>query len=120
MSDQRDSNITPTLDALLQKEYGLRSHPGPETAVVDVGTTATRLCSNNPNRIGLSFQNLGIANIYVYLDNTVLATKGRLVAGGGGSLDFDWRVDTTLISNDWYGIAPAGVTKLQVIETVTE
>jgi len=120
MGDQRDPKLTPTLDALLQKEYGLRSHPGPETGVVAVGTTATKLCSNNPNRIGLSFQNLGSGNIYVYLDNTVSANKGRLIAGGGGSLDFDWRVDTTLISNDWYGMAPGGVTNLQVIETVTE
>jgi|SRR6267154_2808080 len=119
MSDNATVKRTKGMEQLLLVEYGLATHPGPESGVVAVQTTVTKLCSNNPTRVGLSFHNLGSNNIFVYFNNDPSANKGILVAGGGGVLAFDWRVDMALIPNDWYAIALTGATNLQVIEVVT-
>lgn len=108
-----------TLAQLLNNEYGLDVHPGRDTGVVSVLTTVTSVLPNNPNRVGLSFHNLGSTNIYLYLENNPSANQGILIAGGGGVVAFDWRVDMSLISHEWYAIAPSGATNLQVVETVT-
>lgn len=120
MSDIPAVKRSRTLDDLLTNEYGVNTHPGPETRPVVVGVAVSQVCSNNPNRVGLTFINLGSNNIYLYLNNGVSATQGILCAGGGGVVAFNWRDDMTLISNDWYATAPGGNTSLQVVEVVTK
>jgi hypothetical protein len=119
MSDATKPKKAQSLDDLLTQEYGVNTHPGTETGVKAVQTTVTQLCSNNPNRVGLTFLNLGAASVFIYIDNTVGVGKGLLVSANGGSVALDWRTDFTLISNDWYGISPGGPSNLQVIELVT-
>lgn len=119
MSDVNKLYNIKTLDALLLKEYGVRTHPGIESGVVSVGVAVTKLVSNNPNRLNLSFSNISTSTVYVFTDNQVSANRGFLLASGGGSLGLDWRDDLTLVSNDWYAIALSAGSNVTVLETVT-
>lgn len=108
-----------TLDDLLTEQLGVQVHPDTINPNPIVGVTATKVVTNNPNRVALSFSNLGNQNVYLWYDNSVSATKGILLAGGGGSLDLNWRDDFTRISNEWWAIAPGGAEPITVDAVVT-
>lgn len=120
MSDNLIARRARTLDDLLSQEYGVNTHIGPESIVVSVLTTRTPLVSNNPNRVGLTFMNIGVAPIVIWFLNTVAAGNGFLLAANGGSLALDWRVDFALLGYDWYGISPGGPSNLQIAEVITK
>lgn len=110
----------PTLDDLLKNEFGVDTYQGPGTGVVSVGTTATKVCQLNPNRVGLTFINNSINTIYLFTDNSVSSSRGIQLAGGGGSISFNWRDDLVLNAQEWFGIAPAGPSNIFVLEVLTK
>ncbi len=120
MSDERTIKRSRTLDDLLATEYGVNTHIGPESKVNAVAITVTGLVSNNPNRVGLTFINIGANNVYIWFLNTVGAANGILLAANGGSLSLDWRTDFALLGYDWYGIAVGGASNVQVLEVITK
>jgi len=76
----------------------------------------TKLVDNNPDRLALSFINLGANEAYVSFDNTPSATDGIRLASNGGFLSMDVINDHMLQTREWYAIAPTDVTNLYVIQ----
>jgi len=109
-----------TLDQLLNNEYGVDTYQGSQTGVVAVGTVSTKVIGANPNRVALVFVNNGINNVYLFTDNTVSATKGFLLAGGGGSVTLNWRDDLVLNAQEWWGIAIGAADNVFVMEVLTK
>jgi hypothetical protein len=118
--DQESSVLrTRTLAQLLLNEYGVRTNPGPETAVLSVGVNSQKLVSNNPNRVGISFINNSVNTIWISNTNLLVANQGIFIGGNGGTVTLNWRDDMTLVSSDWYGVAAVAASALQVFEVVT-
>lgn len=119
MGDNANPKRSATMDQLLTNEYGLRTHPSNESGPQTVGNLVVKLLSNNPNRVGLTFINLGAQNAYLYLNGQVSSTNGIFLAANGGSIALNWRDDMTLITNEWDAIAPGGNTTIQVLSVET-
>ena len=99
--------MSKTLYELLQAHFGIKTsfRVNPETALVE--DEATKICSYNPNRVGLVIVNTGTANFYLSPLNTVTAGVGVLVSAGGGSVGFTWDEDFELVSSELFGICEA-------------
>ena len=119
MSDVFKASPATTLNDLLKNALGVNSHPGPESGTQSITAVVSKILSNNPNRVGLTFSNLSPNTIFLWIENTVGVGQGIFLSANGGTVGFDWRVDMTLISNDWYAVAPAGASNLSILEVVT-
>lgn len=111
--------FNPTLNDLLRDQLGLNVHPKATVTTLIGGAACVQVLKNNPNRVGLTFINLGANDVYIWLDNTVSSSKGILMVLSGGNVSFNWRDDMTLNSNEWWAIAPAGNTNLSILEMVS-
>lgn len=107
-----------SLADLIEREFGFAVHPELNRLTDSCETTATKLTSNNPRRVGLTVINLGTTALYLTPDNAPSASRGIYIGPNGGSMTLDWRVDMTLISYDWWGIAITSADPVFVQEVV--
>jgi hypothetical protein len=106
------------MDDLLTQQLGVRSQPGPESGTYSVGVAVSKVISNNPTRVGLTFINNSANTIWLWITNNFGASQGIFLSANGGVIALNWRDDMTLIPNDWYAIASAAASSLQVLEVV--
>lgn len=119
MTDTVNPKRTKTLAELLEMEYGVKVHPGPESGEYSVGITNQKILSNNPNRVGLTFCNNSANTIWLSRVPSGAVSEGIFLSANGGIVSMNWRDDMTLILNDWYAIAAGAASALSVLEIVT-
>ena len=84
-----------------------------EEATVNKAVTAANVSigGGNPECVSVTFVNTGANPAYLWLDNTVSAANGILLAANGGFLSLTVRDDMTLPTRDWHAVAPSGNTR---------
>jgi hypothetical protein len=108
-----------TLQALIETQLGCSVHPNVDPLISLVTTTVQRVAENNPNRVGLTFINLGAFTVYIWLYNNVGATKGIRLSANGGSVSYNWEYDMTLCGWEWFAVAVGGSSEIATIELIT-
>lgn len=82
---------------------------------VSVGATITGLVLNDPDRVGLTFVNLGLSDAYITPDNQPSATRGISLLASGGSITLNARDDGVLVSSQWSGVTASGSSVFYVV-----
>ncbi len=73
-----------SLASLLLERFKVRTRAVENPVITSVGTTATLVLANNPNRLGFIVINLSTDVMYIGLTHEVSSSKGiRLDASGG-------------------------------------
>jgi len=80
-------------------------------------SSAARFLQNDPERLSLTFINLGSYTGYLLFDNTVSATKGIAINGSGGFVNMDVRADQMLPTREWWVVSPDGNTAMLAVYT---
>jgi len=101
------------LSEFLEREFGyaLRS----KDSAPAVGTSATKIVNNNPDRLELIISNPTANIVYIALNSGVALARGILVPPDGGSVTFTAREDGDLVGREWWGIASA-TSNLYIVE----
>lgn len=88
-----------------------------QETVVSVGATATKVLSNNPNRVSYIIGNPSTTTVYFGLSATNLTTSQGIPVGGGNSLSSNWHDDMNSVGYELWAIAASGTVSLYVRET---
>jgi hypothetical protein len=83
---------------------------------VSTGVGATRLVAPDAERISLTMASLGPNAVNVGPRGTVSTLIGIQIAGNGGFINFSLFEDYILPTLEWFGVAPAGVTTVYILE----
>ena len=59
----------------------------PKLTSATVGTTASRIVTNNPRRVKLTLLNLGASDVYVGFDSSVTTSAGLKLVASTGTLE---------------------------------
>lgn len=84
---------------------------------VSVGVAVKRLVDNNPERLALTIVNLGVSDVYVWIDDQVGATRGILLLANGGTMSTNVVDDQTLPTRAWWAVTASGDTNLAYLFT---
>ena len=106
-----------SLASVIDKRFGVRTQAAQKT--VSLGTTATEIVPNNPDRLGVTIVNLSTNSVYLALDSSVSSSKGILLAPSGGSASFNVEEDYQMVGWAIWGVASGASSAIFVIE-VTE
>lgn len=85
-----------------------------------VGTTATAIVSNNPDRLALIVINESANDFAFGLTPQVTATTGIRLGANGGMVSMDVIEDLTLPAREWYGVASAAGSQIYVLEVIRD
>jgi hypothetical protein len=85
--------------------------------VVATGAAASRILQNNPERLSVTFFNLGANDVYLLFDDSVSATKGIALQASGGAVNMTVRDDQMLPTREWWVISPSGASTVIAIST---
>lgn len=105
------------LSDLLREQLGVNTRPVISESTI--GTSNSKVLSNDPNRVALTFINLSANTIYLMIDNLVSTTRGIRLDSGGGSVSFTWQYDMHLLLYEWHAVASDASSQLLVIEEKT-
>lgn len=105
---------TPALQKYLEEQFGGSFEVS--TKVVSVGTSPTKLCENNFERMGLLFVLLGGTPAYWSPKSDVTTTSGAQMTAAGYSVSFTARDDLSLVGYDFYAVTASGTTDVYVLE----
>lgn len=105
---------------LLQERFGTKavSKTNPMNAA-SIGTAATQILQNNPNRFQATFVNLSAVSIVVWVDPQVTTARGILCGPGGGGFSFSWEEDFELCSSQLWAIAASAGAAFHVYEVIS-
>lgn len=105
-----------TLTELLRERFGVQVGHRINPLVSTVGTGATALVGNNPNRLALVIINLSANVIYVAPDFQVSTTRGIRLSPNGGQIALVWDEDFNIVGYEWVGISDVGTNAVFVLE----
>ena len=83
-----------------------------------VGDTATRLATQNPNRVQIVFVNGGGTDVWITTRATDTAGEGFVVAAGGGTVAINANDDGSLPQREFYGVVGSGTETVAVLAEV--
>lgn len=110
-----------TTSDLIEKLYGVKTYQNTEANNSTVQTTPTQIVSNDPGALQMTLINLGAYDMYIWVDESVSATRGILIAANGGSYEINWQDYMRMPTYSWWGIAPGGATAVAVLrESILE
>lgn len=109
----------PSLHALLYDKYGVKTTEYENPLGTSIATTITRILPLRPQRLGLVLANLGANNAYVMWDNLPSASRGLLLAANGGTINFIWDEDFSLVARGFWAIAIGGAVDYSALEIVS-
>ena len=98
----------------IEKLYGGRYEEN--DVIVSVGTAATRIVGNSPDRLTLTIINYGANTVYLQPINAPAVKQGIIIDAQGGSVSMNVRDDLTLPSLEWWGIADTAASDIFVLE----
>jgi hypothetical protein len=105
-----------SLDMLLRAQYGVRTSFIENPLTQSVGTTVTRICRQNPKRVGLVIANLGATTLYIGPTPAVSSTNGLLLPGGGTTVTFRWDIDFDFVATEMHALSSAAGGVIYVLE----
>jgi len=108
-----------TLNELIDAQLGVRVRPQINPLTSSVGTTPTRIFSNNPNRVAFLVVNISANKVFLLPDNTVTTSRGILLTNNGGGLVANWREDFHLVGYEWWAVADAAGSSILCLELIT-
>lgn len=88
--------------------------------VAAFGAAAVVFLRNNPDRLGFVIFNLSVNPEYISPLQTVGAGAGIPMLIQGDGVAFIWDEDFEMVSQEWWGIAPAGASAIYVMEIIGE
>lgn len=100
------------LSNFVKRHFGVEVRFNPNPIVSTVQTAATQLWRGNPDRLQLTFINLGANIIYLFVDPSVSASRGIYLAPGGGSVILTAEEDGELVGYPWWALAATAVTNI--------
>jgi hypothetical protein len=107
----------PFIDKYLKHRFGFNIHPVEDYKEVTMGSgSATKVVSNNPDRLYLQIVNMGSNDVTLYPTEDVTAGNGVIISAGGGSVTLVIDEDMSLVMLPWYGICASGTPTLLVFE----
>ena len=109
-----------TVQELLENHYGTNMYGFRDPlGTTSIGTTATQIMRQNPNRFAFTVINLSTNTLYINTRSTVSSTDGIRVSASGGSAFFEWRLDGELPSREWFAIATGASSAIWVLTLVS-
>ena|SRR3982750_2558611 len=103
------------LAAYVENLWGTKTRLVPQQ-VVPVAVTPTRLCNNNPRRLGLIVINRGSGQVDVDWNPSIVLGSGVPLAALGGTMTLSAFEDGELVGYDLYAIAAAAGNSVSVYE----
>jgi hypothetical protein len=101
--------------AFVEGEFGGPVNVG--LAELQSSPTSQRFLLNDPERLSVTFVNLGIYTVYLMFDAEVSATRGIAINASGGFVNMDVRTDQMLPTREWWVISPTGYSDMIAIYT---
>ena len=104
------------LNDYLFKKLGVQTKANINPVVSSVGTSATKILNNNPDRLAWILINLGTEEIYVAFESDVSSNKGILVDKNGGFLVLTVDEDFHLVGYEVWAISPSTTNNIYIVE----
>ena len=83
-----------------------------------MGTTATKVLNNNPDRLAWTLVNLDtVDEVFVAFDNEVSTSRGIKASAGGGSISLTVDEDGELVTREVVAIASPASASIFIVET---
>jgi len=101
---------------LLVKKYGIGIRPESVPATQAITTTEKQVLKANPDRVSLTFLNLGAEVAYVHISNKVSSALGLYLDKSGGSISMTLEYEGELVCSEWW-VEGAGATNVYVTAT---
>jgi hypothetical protein len=98
---------------------GINRYGGPTTYTltsVSVGTTVTRLVTNNARRVKLLILNLGASDVFVGFNSSVTTSAGLKLVASTGTLESNAVDDGEEVMTELYAISGSGSNTVMVSE----
>ena len=106
-----------TLAELIDKKFGVKTTHRINPVTDTVGTSATRILGNNPNRLAWLVVNLSSNTVYLGFDRDVSPNKGIFLSPNGGSCQMLYDEDFHSVGYEVFAKADAE-SKIYVVEIV--
>ena len=103
---------------LLKERFKVRTRAIENPLVTSVGTIATLILKNNPNRLAFIIHNLGAFPIFLGFASDVSPTKGARIDANGGAYSMIWDEDFDATAWAIWAIADGGTSAVYTIEIV--
>lgn len=104
-----------TVQQLIAEKIGKNTTPKENPITSTVGTSATRILSNNPRRVAFVLINLGSYPIYLSPSNDPSTTKGIYIAESGGQISLNYENDFELTGGEFWAVADGGNSEIYVL-----
>lgn len=86
--------------------------------IVSVGTSPTKIVSNNPRRLGFLITNNGIYPVRIAFSEDNVLNGGIVLSAQGGTITMGVEDDGEIVGYDVYAICPGGTSDIYVMEVV--
>lgn len=105
---------------LVIAQFKVPVRPVVDRLISSVGTTATRIFRQDPDRLGFLVSNLSGAAMFLgpFVDPS--ASKGVRLGANGGSARAHYEEDFESVAWEWFIIADAAASNLTTIEYIAE
>jgi len=104
-----------SVQAYVEKELGFPTRAIENPVTNTVGTTATLVLRNNPDRFQFLIVNLSTYDVYASFTKEVSASRGILIPSGGGYLIMHAREDGEAVTYEIWCIAIGGSAPIYVV-----
>lgn len=88
----------------------------PKLTSVTVGTSASRIVTNNPRRVKLVLLNLGASDVYVAFDSSVTTSAGIKLVASTGFLETNASDDGEEVLSEFWAISVAAGNTVMISE----
>ena len=88
----------------------------PKLTSVTVGTSASRIVTNNPRRVKLVLLNLGASDVYVSFDSSVTTSAGIKLVASTGFLESNASDDGEEVLSEFWAISASAGNTVMVSE----
>jgi len=106
------------LAELLMERFKRKTRAVENPLITSVGTTATLILKNNPNRLAFIIHNLGAYPVFLGFTSDVSITKGARIDPNGGAYSMIWDEDFDATAWAIWAIADGGTSAVYTIEIV--
>jgi len=104
---------------LLLERFKVRTRAIENPKTTSIGTTATQILANNPNRLAWVVINLSSNIIYLAFGSDVASTKGIRLEANGGSAVMIWDEDFQATAWAIWGVASGASSAIYAFEIVS-
>lgn len=104
------------LSDAIDREFGVRTRLIINPVTGSVGTTATEILRNNPDRLSWVIINLSANFGFIDFTPQVAATRGIRLSANGGSAAATWRDDGELVGHPVFALLDTAAGDFYVVE----